>query len=70
MMFMQALTSCTTLRTNADNLVWASVPDPIVDGRDVVEVNEENATVTMPYWYWLKVEIYISTTEANIEKLN
>ena len=68
-MSLLVLTSCTTLRTDADNLVWAPVPDPIVEGKSVIKEDLTTQTVTMPYWYWLKVEIYMITTEANIEKL-
>lgn len=48
-------------------LVWLPFPDPIVEGESVVTFDGEK--VSMPYWYWQKLELYIITTEANIEKL-
>ena len=62
-------TSCTTLRKKENNLVWFPVPDPIVNGEDVVEQDEDLDKVQMPKWYWRQVEMYIIITEANIEKL-
>lgn len=69
MTLMPALTSCMTSRTNADNLVWVAVPDPIVEGQSVIKEDLTTETVTLPYWYWLKVEIYMIKTESNIDKL-
>lgn len=65
--FTLGITSCTTLQTNPDNLVWLPVPDPIVNGVEIV--TEENGVVKMPSWYWQKVQIYIIVTEGNKEKL-
>lgn len=70
MMFTQATMSCTSLQKKENNLVWCPVPDPIVNGVDVVEQDEDPDKVQMPKWYWQKVQLYIIVTEANIEKLN
>lgn len=39
------------------------VPDPYVDGVSVVTYDQTNDTVSMPYWYWLKLYDYIVETE-------
>lgn len=70
MMFTLEMTSCTSLPKKENNLVWFPVPDPIVNGVDVVEQDEDPDKVQMPKWYWQKVQLYIIVTEANIEKLN
>lgn len=70
------LMSCTSLRTNANNLYWSPVPDPIVNGENVLIKVHEGETITatengvfVPAWYWLQIEKYIIITEGNIEKL-
>lgn len=78
MLLMQALTSCTSCpKSENNNLVWFPVPDPIVDGENVLVLVHEGETITakengvfVPFWYWQSVELYMITTEANIEKLN
>ena len=69
MIFTLVTTSCITLQKKENNLVWFPVPDPIVNGVDVVEQDEDPDKVQMPKWYWQKVQLYIIVTEANIEKL-
>lgn len=68
--FTLATMSCTSLQKKENNLVWFPVPDPIVNGVDVVEQDEDPDKVQMPKWYWRKVQLYIIVAEANIEKLN
>lgn len=36
-------------------------PDPIVDGKSVVEFDGER--VTMPFWYWKKITEYVIEVE-------
>lgn len=69
MILTTALTSCTTSR-KSDSMIWYPVPDPIVDGEPVVKKNLTTGEVTMPNWYWDKIEVYIIMTEANIMKLH
>lgn len=66
---MQVMTSCTSLPKKENELAWFPVPDPIVNGKDIVEQDEDPDKVQMPKWYWWKVKLYIIVTEANIEKL-
>jgi hypothetical protein len=52
-----------------NNLIWIPPPDPIINGEQVVRLDRETLTVSMPLWYWQKIEVYIIATEGNKEKL-
>lgn len=69
MTFIMETTSCTSLPKKENELAWFPVPDPIVNGKDIVEQDDQPEMVRMPKWYWRKVQLYIIVTEANIEKL-
>lgn len=45
---------------------WESFPDPVQDGKSVVEFDEETDVVSMPLWYWKLILNYVICVESNL----
>ena len=60
------LNSCTSCpKSEKIYLNWQSVPDSYFNGENVVKVNKETHTTSMPNWYWIKICEYINDSEKN-----
>ncbi len=45
--------------------VKVEIPDPVVNGKSVVEYDEEADMVYMPSWFWKKIMRYIIVTSRS-----
>lgn len=41
-------------------------PSPIVDGKNIVEYDQDTNTVSMPLWYWLEITEYVIEVEESL----
>lgn len=65
------LMSCVSSpKTGVNDMVWIPPPNPFIDGEQVVRIDMTVQEVTLPYWYWKNIELYIFVTEANLKKLH
>ena len=73
---MQVLNSCKSATKKEipeinDVITFPTFPAPAdKDGNSYIVFDEEKQTVTMPFWYWKQIVIYVSETEDAIAALH